>query len=400
MRLSDTAIRAAKSTERPQKLFDGDGLYLLLNPSGTRWWRFKYRFGGKEKLLSLGTYPEVSLKQARARRDEARRQIADYIDPADKRKAEKLAAADTFEAIAREWLPLQKKKLKASTFEKAQWTLETLIFPHLSSKPISKLTAADFLVPLRKVEGRGKHETAHRAKQRCGQVMRYAVATSRAERDVTADLRGALAPVVTRNRPSITDPVRIGQLLRAIESYEGYPATSFALRLSPHVFTRPTELRAAEWSEFDLDAAEWRIPPERMKMGEGHIVPLSEQAVGLLRELHAYTGRGKYLFPSVRSSLRPMSDNTVNAALRRLGYTKDEMCGHGFRALASTTLNELGWAPDVIELQLAHKEPNKVRASYNRATRLAERRKMMQAWSNHLDKLRQGAAVPGQQKAA
>lgn len=291
--------------------------------------------------------------------------------------------------------------LVSSTFAKAQWTLDTLVFPHLPSKPISKLTAADFLLPLRKVESRGHNETAHRAKQRCGQVMRYAVATSRAERDVTVDLKGALAPVVTSNRPAITDPVGIGQLLRAIDGYQGHQATCYALKLAPHLFTRPTELRAAEWSEFDLDAAEWRIPAERMKMGTGHVVPLSRQVLVLLRQLRAETGKGRYLFPSVRSTLRPISDNTMNAALRRLGYSKDEMCGHRFRAMASTTLNELGLASDVIELQLAHKERNKVRASYNRATRLPERKELMRLWSDHLDKLRQNAAtVPGQQKAA
>jgi integrase len=246
---------------------------------------------------------------------------------------------------------------------------------------------------LRKIEGRGTHETAHRAKQHCGRVFRFAVATSRAERDITADLRGALAPVSSRHRAALTEPARIGELLRAIETYQGQPITAYALKLAPLVFVRPGELRAAEWSEFDLEASEWRIPAARMKMREPHIVPLSSQAVLILRDLQPLSGAGRYVFPSLRTPSRPMSNNTVNAALRRLGYSKDEMTGHGFRALASTCLNEQGWHPDLIELQLAHAERNKVRAAYNRAQRLSERRKMMQAWSDYLDRLRTGAEV-------
>lgn len=393
MPLSETAIRNLKPSERPLKLFDGGGLFLLLNPNGGRWWRLKYRFNGSERGLSLGVYPDVSLKNARDRRDEARRFLANGIDPSTVRRTAKVAQSNTFEALAREWLELQRKKLARATFDKAQWTFETLLFPYIGSRPIGGITAADVLSVLRRIESRGHHETAHRAKQRCGQVFRYAVATSRAERDPTGDLRGALAPVVARNHSAITEPGRIGDLLRSIDAYTGQRTTECALKLAPLVFVRPGELRAAEWSEFDLNGAEWRIPAARMKMRDPHIVPLATQAVALLRELHPLTGAGRFVFPSLRTVARPMSESAINAALRRLGYAKDEMTAHGFRALASTRLNEQGWHPDLIELQLAHAERNKVRAAYNRASRLAERRKMMQAWADYLDGLRAGANV-------
>jgi len=270
-----------------------------------------------------------------------------------------------------------------------------LVFPYIGSRPIAKLGPLDVLKVLRRIEERGIHETAHRTRQRCAQVFRYAVQTGRAERDVTADLRGALAPVVSEHHATITEPARIGELLRAIDGYNGQAVTAYALKLSPLVFVRPGELRHAEWTEFDLDGHEplWRIPGEKMKMGEQHIVPLAKQALLLLRELKGLTGRGRYVFPSLRSGSRPMSDNTVNAALRRLGYTSDEMTGHGFRSLASTCLNEQGYHPDLIELQLAHAERNQVRAAYNKAQRLPERRKMMEAWADYLDGLRAGASV-------
>jgi integrase len=393
-KLTNAALRAAKPTEKPYKLTDGGGLYLLINPSGALWWRLKYRFEGREKLLSLGVHPHVSLQQARGLRDEAKKVIANGADPSARRQAEKSSTANSFEAIAREWLALQEKKLAPATFAKAVWTLETLVYPYIGSRPIAKLNAADVLKVLKRIEGRGIHETAHRTRQRCSQVFRYAVQTERAAHDVTADLRGALAPVVSEHHAAITDPVRIGELLRAMDGYTGHGATAYALKLAPLLFVRPGELRHAEWTEFDLDGPEpqWRIPAEKMKMGEQHLVPLSQQAVDLLRELQPLTGRGPYLFPSIRSRARPMSDNTVNAALRRLGYTSEEMTGHGFRSLASTCLNEQGYHPDLIELQLAHAERNKVRAAYNKAQRLPERRKMMQAWSDYLDQLRHAAA--------
>jgi integrase len=395
-KLTHTALRAAKPTEKPYKLSDGGGLYLLVNPSGALWWRFKYQFEGREKLLSLGVHPHVSLQQARALRDEAKKAVANRVDPSAKRQAEKSSTANSFEAVAREWLALQEKKLAPATYAKAVWTLETLVYPYIGSRPIAKLSAADVLKVLKRIEARGIHETAHRTRQRCSQVFRYAVQTERTAHDVTADLRGALAPVVSEHHAAITEPVRIGELLRAIDGYTGHSATAYALKLAPLLFVRPGELRHAEWVEFDLDGPEpqWRIPAEKMKMGEQHLVPLSQQALALLRELQPLTGRGPYLFPSIRSRTRPMSDNTVNAALRRLGYTSEEMTGHGFRSLASTCLNEQGYHPDLIELQLAHAERNKVRAAYNKAQRLPERRKMMEAWADYLDGLRRANVVP------
>jgi integrase len=336
----------------------------------------------------------VSLKRAREKRDEARSLIADGVDPSLKRQAEKLAHADTFEAIAREWLA--KQPFTEKTLEKAEWTFNDLIFPFIGSRPIKSITAPDVRTSvLRRLESRGKHETAHRTKQRIGQVFRYAIATGRAERDVTADLRGALAPVVTTNHAAVTEPAKIGELLRAIDGYHGQPATEAALKLAPLVFVRPGELSAATWAEFDLDGAEWRIPEERMKMREYHLVPLSRQAVTILRDLHPVTGPDGYVFPGLRDPNRPMSENALTAALRRMGYTGDEMTAHGFRSIASTALNELGYEPDVIELQLAHRERNKVRAAYNRAQQLPKRRAMMQAWADYLDGLKaSGNVVP------
>ena len=275
------------------------------------------------------------------------------------------------------------------------------MFPYIGSRPIAKLSAVDVLKVLKRIEGRGIHETAHRTRQRCAQVFRYAVQTARAERDPTVDLKGALAPVAKEHHAAITEPARIGELLRAIDGYAGHVVTAYALKLAPLLFVRPGELRHAEWPEFDLDSAEplWRIPAEKMKMREQHIVPLATQALGLVRELQSVTGRGRYVFPSLRSGSRPMSENTVNAALRRLGYSTDEMTGHGFRSLASTCLNEQGYHPDLIELQLAHTERNQIRAAYNKAQRLPERRKMMQAWGDYLDGLRAGANVVSLRRA-
>ena len=393
MKLTDTRIRTAKPREKPYKLFDGGGLYLMVTPSGGRWWRLKYRHGGKEKLLAIGTYPEVSLREAREARDDARKLLVRGADPSERKQAAKVIQSDTLRAIAEEWLGIQSAKLAQVTLEKARWMLREFIYPKLGEKLITEIKAPDLLAVLRPVEHKGMHETATRAKQRVGQIFRYAIATGRAERDITADLRGALAPVITQNRAAITEPARAGELLRAIEGYQGDPATCAALKLAPLVFVRPGELRGAEWRELDLEAAEWRIPAERMKMGEQHIVPLARQALEILRGLHPLSGNGRLVFPSLRSRERPMSENTLNAAQRRLGFAKEEMTSHGFRAMASTLLNEQGFAPDVIELQLAHAERNKVRAAYNRAQRLAERRKMMQAWADYLEGLKAGGKV-------
>jgi integrase len=393
MPLTDTAIRNAKPQLKPFKLFDGGGLFLLVNPNGSRWWRLKFRIGGKEKLLSLGVYPDVSLKEAREKRDEARKLIAQGIDPSAQRKATRVAEAETFEAIAREWFAKFAPTWVESHSEKIIRRLERDIFPWLGQRPIREILAPELLTVLRRIEERGAVETAHRAMQNCGQVFRFAIATGRADRNPAADLRGALPPVKQEHHASITDPKAIGALLRAIDGYVGSFVTQCALRLAPLVFVRPGELRNAEWSEFDLDGAEWRIPAERMKAREPHIVPLAAQAVAILRELHPLTGSGRFVFPGERTRGRPMSNNTVLGALRRLGYTTDEMTGHGFRSMASTLLNEQGWHRDAIERQLAHQERNKVRAAYNYAEHLPERRQMMQAWADYLDGLKDGAEV-------
>ena len=390
MALTELAVKSARPKDKPYKLFDERGLYLLVERSGGRLWRFKYSVAGREKLISLGNYPDVPLKRAREKRDEARRLVADGIDPSAKRQAEKAAQVDTFEAIGREWMELQRKRLTPRTFERNLRFLEEFLYPYLGRSPIATIKAPELLAVLKRVEARGFHETAHRVRAIAGCVFRYGIATGRTERDLSADLRGALAPVVTKNRAAITDPLRIGDLLRAIDAYRGQPTTEAALKLAPLTFVRPGELRGAEWKEFDLDKEEpeWRIPSTRMKMRDEHIVPLSRQAVAILREIEPLTGGGRYVFPSLRGGHRPISENTVNVALRNIGYSGQEMTGHGFRAMASTCLNERGVAPDLIELQLAHAERDEVRAAYNRSKRMADRRKMMQEWADYLDGLR------------
>lgn len=391
--LTDNAIRSAKPREKPYKMGDSGGLFLLVHPSGARWWRFKYRVAGKENLLSFGVYPDVPLKLARERRDEARRQLANGIDPSVKRRAEKVAESDSFEAVAREWFGKFSANWAPSHSSKILRRLEMDVFPWIGSRPVSQVTPPELLSCLRRIEARGALDTAHRAHQNCGQVFRYAVATGRAERDPAADLRGALPPPTGGHFASITEPSKIGALLRAIDGYEGTFVARCALRLAPLVFVRPGELRMAEWTEFRLDDAEWRIPAERMKARVLHIVPLSTQAVAILRELEPFSGSGRFLFPSVRTPARPMSNNTLNAGLRRLGYTTDDQTAHGFRSMASTLLNEQGWNRDAIERQLAHGERDEVRAAYNYAQHLPERRRMMQAWADYLDGLRAGAEV-------
>jgi integrase len=342
-------------------------------------------------MLSLGTYPATSLKAARAKRTELRAAVEAGKDPAAERRAERVNGANSFETIAREWLA--KQPFAPKTLAKAVWTFEDLLFPYIGSRPVTALTPPELLEVFRRLERRGKHETAHRSKQRVGQVLRYAIATGRAERDPTADLRGALAPIKVTNRAAVTDPREVAQLLRVLDGYQGHPIVEAALKLAPLVFVRPGELRGAEWIEIDLGAGEWRIAAHRMKMRRPHLVPLAKQAVAILREIAPLTGRGRYVFPSPLSVQRPLSDNAITAALRRIGYTGEQMSWHGFRAMASTLLNELGFPPDIIELQLAHQERNEVRAAYNRAQRLEERRKMMQAWADYLDGLRSAANV-------
>jgi integrase len=403
MALSDVKLRNLKAgikpdgsiTDKTYRVFDEKGLYVEVTLKGAKRWRFKYRFQGKERLLSVGIYPDVSLKQARERRDDLRKQIADGIDPSHARKAEKQSTGDqnSFEFVAREWHSKFSADWSESHKSRTLIRLEQNAFPWLGATNINDITAPELLAVLRRIESRGALETAHRVNQICGQVFRYAIATGRAERDPAADLKGALPPAKTKHHPSITEPVKVGALMRAIQGFTGTIITATALKLSPLVFVRPGELRQAEWSEIDLDNAEWRIPPEKMKMRVVHIVPLSKQAIEALKDIQPLTGRDKYVFPSNRTITRPMSNNTVNAALRRMGYTKEEMTAHGFRSMASTILNEQGWLGDAIERQLAHGESNGVRAAYNYAQHLPERKKMMQAWADYLDGLASGANV-------
>lgn len=399
MGLTDTFIRQVKHSGAAagDKHTDGQGLFLLVTAVG-KYWRLSYRFGGKQKTLALGVYPAVSLAKARKRRDEARERLADGIDPGqakrDVRQAQAVAATHTFEAVARQWLKKTVANRAASTQEKVTTWLEKDVFPSIGSRPISAIGPRDVLATVQKMEARGAIDSAHRVKQICGQVFRYAVATGLAERDVTADLKGALAAIPKSNFAAITDPKRVGDLMRSIHAYGGHAYATAALKLSPLVFVRPGELRSAEWAEMDLDAAEWRIPGRKMKMGVDHLVPLSTQAVEILRTMHMLTGHGKYVFPSIRTAERCMSENTINAALRSMGYSKEVMTAHGFRAMARTILDEvLGERVDLIEHQLAHavKDPNG--RAYNRTAHLPARREMMQRWADYLDKLRKGAEV-------
>jgi len=398
MTLTDVTIRKAKPSDKTQRLFDGSGMYLELSPSGGKWWRLKYRFGGKEKRLSLGTYPDTSLADAREKRDAARKLLAAGVDPGEQRKAAKAAgeerAANSFEVIAREWHAKQSATWVDLHASRIMLRLENDVFPWLGNRPIADIPAKEFLATVNRIADRGAVESAHRVLQYCSQVLRYAIATGRAERNPVADLRGALPPVKQTHHAAIIEPNAIGGLLRAIDGYQGSFVTKCALRLAPLLFVRPGELRHAEWAEFDLDGAQWNLPAEKMKMREPHLVPLAPQAVAVLRELHEFTGRGRYVFPSLRGPKRPMSDNAVLSALRRMGYTSDEMSGHGFRAMARTVLDEvLHFRPDYIEHQLAHavKDPNG--RAYNRTAHLAERRKMMAGWADYLDTLKAGGNV-------
>ncbi|MCU7873587.1 MAG: tyrosine-type recombinase/integrase [Candidatus Thiodiazotropha sp. (ex Lucinoma borealis)] len=395
MPLTDSAIRNAKPKEKNYKLADGGGLYLLVTTKGGKWWRLDYRFNGKRKTLSMGVYPDVSLKSARDRRAEAKTQLAVGIDPGEIRKATKASQSDAsgFEAAAREWWGKHEPTWSKTHSSRIILRLEKDVFPWIGNRPIGEISAPELLTVLRRIEDRGALETAHRIHQSCGQIFRYAVATGRAQRDPSADLKGALPPTRQKHHASITDPKKIGELLRAVDGYEGLFITRCALQLASLTFVRPGELRHAEWVEIDLDKKEWRIPAEKMKMRTLHIVPLSTQALAVLKEIQPLTGRGKYVFPGVRTNRRPMSENTVNAALRRMGYSKEEMTGHGFRSMASTILNEQGWHRDAIERQLAHAERNSVRAAYNYAEHLPERIKMMQWWADYLDKLKAGAEI-------
>jgi integrase len=399
MALSDTKIRNTKPREKDYKISDTEGLYLLVASSGGKRWRFKYRFQGKEKLLALGTYPEVSLADARKNRDTAREQIAAGIDPSEVRKALKAskgeAAENSFEVVAREWYEKFSTQWGSRHAETVKDRLEKDVYPWIGTRPIEEITAPELLKVLRRMESRGSLISAHRVRANCSQIFRYAVASGRAERDPAADLKGALTPPAkTIHHAAPTDPKEVAPLLRAMDGFKGSFVVKCALLLAPLLFVRPGELRHAEWAEFDLDAAEWNIPAERMKMKVAHLVPLSRQAVDILRELQPLTGTSNYVFPCYRSCARPMSESAINAALRRMGFEKSEITGHGFRAMARTILDEvLQVRPDFIEHQLAHavKDPNG--RAYNRTSHLAERRKMMQLWADYLEGLKTGAKV-------
>ncbi|HYS90011.1 MAG TPA: integrase arm-type DNA-binding domain-containing protein [Bradyrhizobium sp.] len=396
MPLTDTAVRSAKPGAKPAKMFDERGLFLLVTPAGGKWWRFRYKLDGKEKLLSLGVYPDVALKGARGRRDEARKLLADGIDPGENRKSMKSArverAANSFEVVAREWFAKYEPTWAANHSDRIIRRFERDIFPWLGGRPIAEIKAPELLAAVRRIEARGALETAHRAIANCGQVFRYAIATGRAERDPSPDLRGALPPVKGENFAAITEPTKVAELLRALDGYHGTLTVACALRLAPLVFVRPGELCKAEWADIDLGAAEWRY--HVTKTDSEHIVPLATQAVAILRELHALTGTGRYVFPGARTNGRPMSDNAILAAMRRMGIAKDEMSGHGFRAMARTILDEvLGFRPDFIEHQLAHAVKDPLGRAYNRTAHLPERRKMMQQLADYLDKLKAGADI-------
>jgi integrase len=401
MPLTDVAIRNAKPREKPYKVGDTLGLFLLVQPSGGKLWRVKYRIDGKEKKLAIGIYPQVGLAEARRRRDAARELVAAGKDPGREKQREKvrsrIQAETTFDAIAAEFCAKRRrdgqKAWAVSTATRSEYLL-SLLKGSIGKLPITDIEPADVLTAVRKIERKGQLESARRTLQLAGAVFRYAVATARLSSDPTRDLRGALtAPTVT-HYGAIIDPARVGELLRAIEGYEGQPITKLAMQLAPHVFVRPGELRHAEWSEFDFEGALWTIPAGKTKMRKDHLVPLSRQTIAILEDLRTLTGPDGYVFPSIRSRKRPMSDNTINAGLRRLGYSTDEMTAHGFRAMASTLLNESGkWHPDAIERALAHGDSDRVRAAYHRGAHWKERIAMAQWWSDHLDKLRKGAEV-------
>lgn len=396
MKLSDAAVRNAKANGKVQKLSDGGGLYLHVTATGSKLWRMAYRFEGKQKLLSFGAYPAVSLKDARHRRDDARESLAKGIDPGEEKKqareavlAKEREERDTFEFVAREWFAKYESTLSEKHAKKLRRYLENTIFPAIGGKPLSpSLNLPTFCRSFQPSERLGHHETAHKLMRLCGQVTRYARITGRVKYDVAAGLTEALTPVQTTHFAAVTLPDDIGQLLRDIDAYVGYTSVVYCLKILPYVFTRPSELRLAHWSEFDFKNATWIIPASRMKMRREHVVPLSKQVLVLLNELHAYTGNGKLLFPSARALTTPISDAAPLAALRRMGYGKETMTLHGFRAMASTRLNELGFRADVIEAQLAHKEPDTVRLAYNRAEYMDERCRLMQAWADYLDGLR------------
>jgi integrase len=388
VKLTNTTIRAAKPTSVQQKFFDGNGLFLLVTPAGSKVWRFKYQFQGKEKLISLGQYPAVSLKEAREKAADARKILGNGGDPSAKRKASILKLSSTFELVARAWFKKQTAAWEDHYAAKMLNYMEKDLFPHIGSRPISEIKPSELMHVMQKIEGRGAMSVAHIVRGLASSVFRYAIITGQAERDPAGDIRSALSPRVIKNRAAITDPAAVSRLLIAMDKYQGTLVVRNAMRLLCLTFCRTSEVRQAEWAEFDFEDMLWRIPAAKMKMSRDHIVPLSKQAVAILDEMRPFSGDGKYVFPSRNRKGLFLNINTVTDALRALGYSKDEMCAHGFRAMASTLLNEQGYSPDVIERQLAHVPGNRVRAAYNRAEYLPERRKMMQDWADYLSSLK------------
>lgn len=397
MPLTDTAIRNAKPADKPVRLFDGGGLYLEIAPSGGKWWRLKYRFGGKEKRYSLGVYPEVTLATARKKRDEAREKLAAGIDPGEAKKAEKraslLAAANSFEVVARGWMDERRTTVEPAQHAKTLARMENDVFPWLGKRPIAEIDAPEILVVLKRVDGRGARFTAHRIRSEISRIFRYGIKEGHCKADPARDLVDAIPPAQTTHFASITEPEKVGEMLRAFDGFTGTFPVLCALKLAPMLFVRPGELRKAEWAQFDLDKGEWRYFVNKTKTD--HLVPLAAQAVTILRELHALTGEGVYVFPGARDRNRPMSEAAINAALRRLGYdTRTEITGHGFRAMARTILHEeLEEKPEVIEHQLAHTVPDSLGRAYNRTKFIKARRSMMQQWADYLDKLKAGAEI-------
>ncbi len=399
MALKDTEIRAAKAIGKDAKLYDALGLYLLVTPAGSKHWKMRYSYCGKERKLSFGRYPEVALKDARRKRDEARALLAEGVDPSLAKKKAKLAAtinmATTFELVATEYIEARMVGEGAAdaTLSKARWFL-SLLKPAIGTMPIADVDHQMLLAPLKKLEARGTLETAKKCRSFASRVFRYGIATGRCKVDIARDLQGALTSPKAKKYAAILEPGKFGQLLRAIDDFEGSPITCFALRLSPYIYVRPGELRRAEWDEFDFEEAVWRIPAEKMKARKRHDEPLPKQVIAILMEIHKLTGPTGYVFPALHTRLRPMSENTINAALRRMGYASDEMTAHGFRATASSLLNESGlWHPDAIERSLAHGDSNMVRGAYARGTHWAERVEMAQWWADYIDTLRAGGKV-------
>ena len=394
-KLTAIAVKMAKPQAKTTKLADGGGLYLEVRTTGSKYWRMKYRFAGKEKLLAIGTYPEVSLAAARKARDKAKQQLSESIDPSMAKQLERhlgeQIAANTFQLVAQEWLErVHQHEVVSDHYQRNRRRLERDAFPIIGKRPIAEITSPELLACLRRIEERGHIETAHRVKTLCGQVFRYGISTGRVERDPTPDLRGALRPSKTKHHAALTDPKEVAGLLRAIDGYGGQPTTTAALKLAPLVFTRPGELRQALWADIDLKEATWTF--HASKTGQAHIVPLPTQAVAILGDLYGLTGRTEYLFPGIRSSKRPMSNATIKAALDRMGF-KGEMTAHGFRAMARTILAErLNYPEHYIEQQLAHTVKDSNGRAYNRTTHLEQRREMLQSWANYLDQLRNSRA--------